>query len=311
MKIALWGTGSSATSAVAALGRDADVVQVIATSPEPGQQFLGHRVMTPQDLDRSVDEVWICSMYYPEILQTVLRLGMPIERVRIFENHLSTPGVTVNEVDPLPVLQSMDDYLQLREVKSSAERLVEFAPEFASRWDFLRFALKAAPSGGLRIELGVFEGKSLIFLQEESTEPVWGIDSLEGFDADSSAMLGVKRQGVRMISFPIEQNEFFIRGRFQDALPSLLEGQSAVSFVHYDASDLSAVRFALAVLEERFAPGAVVVFDDFIPHPHDLDAPEYTAYVEYLARTDSEAEVIARWASAVAVRVNPSDQRKC
>lgn len=309
MKIALWGTGSSASSAVVARGTDAEIVQVIVTSPEPGQQFLGNQVMSPQDLDKSVDEVWICSMFYPEILQTLLGLGMPIGRVRIFEDHLSTPGVAVNEVDPLPVLQRMDDYRQLREVRSAAERLVEFAPEFASRWDFLRFALKSAPSGGLRIELGVFEGESLIFLQGESTEPVWGIDSLAGFDADSSATLGVKRQEAGMHFFPIEQNEFFIRGRFQDALPSLLEGRSEVSFVHYDASDISAVRFAFAVLEERFASGAVVVFDDFIPHPHDLDAPEFTAYVEYLARTDSGPDVIARWASAVAVRVNPSGQR--
>ena len=304
MRIAVWGTGSSAEAAISKLGRAHQLVQVLSSDPEPGERAFGLLVSSPQEIDLGVDEIWICSMFYPTILSRLLDLGASVENIRIFENHLLTPGVAVNEVDPLPIVDRMSDYERLAELRVSVQETVAGAPEFADRWDFLRYSLSQAPAGGFRVELGVFEGESLSFLQSLSSVPVWGIDSLEGFDAQSPALLGVKNVEPGG-GFLVEGNPHFRRGRFQDVLVQLLEEEgSEVTFVHYDASDLAAARFSLESLEPHLSRGAIIVFDDFIPHPHDLDAPEFTAFREYLERTNQPMFPIARWASAVAMRVN-------
>lgn len=304
MRIAVWGTGSSAKAALAELGSEHDLAQVLSNEPKPGECAFGLPVSRPEHLDLTVDEIWICSMFYPLILSRLLELGASIEAIRIFDDHLLTPGVAVNETDPRPIFARMSDYEQLAELRVLVQKRVDDAPEFSERQEFLKYCLNLAPVGGLRIELGVFEGESLFFLQEQSTVPVWGIDSLEGFDAESPTLLGIKEANAGG-GFAVEDNPYFRKGRFQDVLIQLLEQEGLpVTFVHYDASDLSAARFALESLEPQFSQNAVIVFDDFIPHPHDLDAPEFTAFGEFLTRTGQPMIPIARWASAVAMRVN-------
>lgn len=304
MKIAVWGTGSSAEAALWELGREHELAQVLSSEPKPGERAFGLAVVGPEQLDLSVEEIWICSMFYPEILRRLLELGASVENIRIFESRLLTPGIAVNEVDPRPIIVRMSDYGRLAELRVSVQAAVAGAPEFAHRWDFLRYALSQAPAGGLRVELGVFEGESLFFLQSLSSVPVWGLDSLEGFDADSPTLLGVKSKKAGG-GFLVEDNAYFRKGRFQDVLVPLLDAEGLdVTFVHYDASDLAAARFSLEALEPHLSDDGVIVFDDFIPHPHDLDAPEFTAFREYLERTNQSMLPIARWASAVAMRVN-------
>lgn len=192
MRIAVWGTGSSAKAALAELGSEHDLAQVLSNEPKPGECAFGLPVSRPEHLDLTVDEIWICSMFYPLILSRLLELGASIEAIRIFDDHLLTPGVAVNETDPRPIFARMSDYEQLAELRVLVQKRVDDAPEFSERQEFLKYCLNLAPVGGLRIELGVFEGESLFFLQEQSTVPVWGIDSLEGFDAESPTLLGIK-----------------------------------------------------------------------------------------------------------------------
>jgi hypothetical protein len=251
-------------------------------------------------------------MWYPEILQEAVRLGWALENIRIFEDHMLTPGIPVNEVDPAAVMKKMPDYEAHKDVRNRILEACETAPQVVSRNELLRLAVERAPEGGLRIEFGVFEGKSLLFLQSVSQTPVWGIDTFVGFDEKSLANHGRESVSNDAPSFPIMSNAYCIKGRFQDVLKPFLASYRAqtVTFVHYDASDLAAARFVLETLESHFHEAAVIVFDELVPHPHDLDAPEWTALQEFLTRTGQSFRPFARFAASVAVLISGSEPKR-
>ena len=99
LSVGIWGTGSSATEAVRILGLHPDRI----FSSEGGGTFDGIPVEPGTQLDESIDALFVCSMFYSDIVRQIKERGFPLDRVRVFHSHLIHPNYLLNEVlDDVP-----------------------------------------------------------------------------------------------------------------------------------------------------------------------------------------------------------------
>jgi hypothetical protein len=286
-KRALWGTGATASLVVRHVEADFDV----AIDRHSTETFLGIPTIHPDAVThRTFSSLTIASMFYPEILSNLRRKGLQNIPLKVFTGHLINPQFLLTEVPLQTAWAHCESFeagpgRQEKQLKSLLERERVDVRTFSNRFEHLASALSLSPQGGLALEFGVHQGHSLRFLRQQSDREVIGFDSLAGFHEQSQfagwlfhAPVGgiLDEELVALRSDPLMRV-----GYFEDTLQEFLnESMFDIDFVHYDAADRRACDFVLRLVLPRLTEGAVIVFDDLIPHQSDLESAELRSLIE-------------------------------
>lgn len=166
-----------------------------------------------------------------------------------------------------------------------ARRVMPTGREFHDPLDTLRHGLDLAPTGGMALEFGVFQGRSLqVIADTRKGREVYGFDSFQGLPEDYRPHV---RQGAFALDrLPQVDGAELVVGWFDDTLPGFLEEHpGVVDFLHVDGDLYSSAVTVLSLVGPRLAAGSVVVFDEFFNYPGWDEGGEFQAWEEYLART--------------------------
>jgi predicted O-methyltransferase YrrM len=173
-----------------------------------------------------------------------------------------------------------------------AAREMPTARAFHDRTSTLEHGLEIAPGGGLALEFGVFEGRSLeVIAEKRGRREVYGFDSFEGLPEDYRPH--VRTGAFAVGSLPDVEGAELVVGWFEDTLPDFLAAHPGpVDFVHVDGDLYSSAVTVLELVGPRLAAGSVLVFDEFFNFP-GWEAHEFRAWQEWLGRTGAQAEYMA------------------
>jgi predicted O-methyltransferase YrrM len=168
-----------------------------------------------------------------------------------------------------------------------AQQVMSAARIFVDPESTLRHGLEIAPHGGMALEFGVFQGRSLRIIAAARPEgDVYGFDSFAGLPEDY-------RSHVRAGAFAVDERPDvpgadLVVGWFDDTLPSfLVEHPGPVDFLHVDGDLYSSAVTVLKLVGPRLHAGSVIVFDEFFNFPGWEDH-EFRAWQEHLAATGAE-----------------------
>jgi len=193
-----------------------------------------------------------------------------------------------------------------------AHRVMPTAREFYDPVSTLVYALEIAPQGGMALEFGVFEGRSLAVIADaRKGREVYGFDSFQGLPEDYRPHV---RQGAFAVDrLPQVEGAELVAGWFDDTLPAFLETHPGpVDFLHVDGDLYSSAVTVLALVGPRLLAGSVIIFDEFFNWPGWEDDGEFRAWEEYLERTGTKVEYEAYTSNneQVVVRITePGDSR--
>lgn len=145
--------------------------------------------------------------------------------------------------------------------------------------EVLRMAIKMAKNEGMVLEFGVRHGTSIRLIADEADQQVHGFDTFEGLPEDWHE----ERAGsysTRGALPQVPDNVDLHKGLFEDTLPAFLERQSGmVRLVNVDCDLYSSTRTVFEHLGERVTHGTVIVFDEYLCHPHWRE-DEFKAFQE-------------------------------
>lgn len=166
-----------------------------------------------------------------------------------------------------------------------AAREMPTARTFHDPLSTLRYAVEIAPAGGLALEFGVFQGRSLEVIAEgRGRRDVYGFDSFQGLPEDYRPH--VRAGAFATSALPEVDGAELVVGWFQDTLPDFLAAHPGpVSLLHVDGDLYSSAVTVLTLVGPRLQPGSVVIFDEFFNYPGWDDSGEFRAWEEYLERT--------------------------
>ena len=127
-------------------------------------------------------------------------------------------------------------------------------------------------TGGLCLEFGVFEGKSLNFFAESLPDmKFYGFDSFEGLAED---WIGYHlRQGHFSLNSrlpEVRENVQLVTGLFEDSLPSFVASHNLenLRFLHIDCDTYPATRTVLRHMAPFLKRGVMMLFDEFLGYPN-------------------------------------------
>lgn len=174
-----------------------------------------------------------------------------------------------------------------REAVQSSARYVQehFAavPSFTEPLETLRHALAAAPSDGLALEFGVYQGTTIREIRAHRAGPVVGFDSFEGLP--EAWRPGYPAGFFGDIDVPEIEGVDLVVGWFESTLPAFLaEHSEPVAFAHIDCDLYSSTVTVLAHLAPRLRVGSIVLFDEYLNHP-SWQQGEVRAWAEFVAST--------------------------
>jgi len=168
-----------------------------------------------------------------------------------------------------------------------AAQVMPTARTFTDPESTLRYGLEIAPHGGMALEFGVFQGRSLRIIAAARPEgEVYGFDSFAGLPEDY-------RSHVRTGAFAVDERPVvpgaeLVVGWFDDTLKGFLaEHPGPVDFLHVDGDLYSSAVTVLSLVGPRLRAGSVIVFDEFFNFPGWEDH-EFRAWQEHLAATGTE-----------------------
>lgn len=171
-----------------------------------------------------------------------------------------------------------------------AHRVMPTAREFHDPGSTLEYALSIAPQGGMALEFGVFEGRSLAVVAEaRKGREVYGFDSFQGLPEDYRPHV---RQGAFAVDrLPDVEGAELVIGWFEDTLPSFLASHPGpVDFLHVDGDLYSSAVTVLTMVGPRLLAGSVVIFDEFFNWPGWEHDGEFRAWQEFLEVTGTTVE---------------------
>lgn len=158
------------------------------------------------------------------------------------------------------------------------------APCFPTReamWDYLARQTAAAID---YLEFGVHEGHSILYWAKANAAAgsrFFGFDTFSGLPEDwnKDYPKGKFDTGGRTPESS-DRRVTFIRGLFQDSLPTFLETFESRSplVINIDCDLYSSTLFCLTRLDPFIAPGTILIFDEFGDVLH-----EFRAFHDYLA----------------------------
>ena len=150
-----------------------------------------------------------------------------------------------------------------------ALRNMQAARRFADASALLRFALSQAPADGLRLEFGVYSGKTIkeiAFFAPGS--PVHGFDSFEGLP--EAWRPGFPKGMFATGELPdVPKNVTLVKGLFDRTLPPFCDRHrgAKAAFIHVDCDLHSSTQTVLSQLRDFIVPGTVIVFDEYFNYP--------------------------------------------
>ena len=200
----------------------------------------------------------------------------------------------------------------LHSVKNDATRLHE--------WDYHKTYLTACTNevkvDGLWLEFGVYRGRTITAIAQNTTNIIYGFDSFEGlpefWDGDNpegvyslngtapmGAIAGSNDDNPGMydssptqIIQPWPMNVRLVKGLFENSLPTFLEeNEEPLAFVNIDSDLYSSAKTVLDLLEDRFQDGTIITFDELCDYPTYREH-EIKAFAEFLLKTGFNYECL-------------------
>jgi predicted O-methyltransferase YrrM len=183
-----------------------------------------------------------------------------------------------------------------REAAESSARFAREVMPTASVFDdpiaTLEHALSLAPTGGMALEFGVYEGRTLsVIAAARHNQQVFGFDSFQGLPEDWRS--GLPAGTFATDHVPDIPGVELVVGWFADTLPDFLaDHPDPVSFLHVDADLYSSTVTVLKHVGPRLRPGSVIVFDEYFNYP-GWQRHEHRAWQEFVASGALEFEYVA------------------
>lgn len=280
-KIAICGTGASAEAILNEINDFSHIVSFYETKPNI-KSFRNIPVKPLSHIDKSLDKIYVASMFYPDIISELIRLGVDIERVEIAVAHRDDPRFGSIRIKGSSVLPKLDRYSEFKiRIDEIVKEVDSHLPSlFEDRLEHLSNALCHSNPVGEVVEFGVYRGESLLHLAKGTTRPVWGFDSFCGF-SDGSIWNEIDSDNREKVSIPeqLKDYKYLVQGFFENTLQTWLDRQKGkkISFVHYDAGHYEVAKYVLQTLKPFMLNSCVLVCDEYIPSPTELRANEYEA----------------------------------
>ena len=197
------------------------------------------------------------------------------------------------------LLATVESAKLLQNSMSAAQNLV-------TRWNLLDYAIKNVSIDGLWMEFGVYKGKSIKKIAEQTKAEIFGFDSFEGLPKDW--ILSYKKGDFSLkglVPEDLPSNVRLVKGLFAETIPTFLKAHDQpVAFLHIDCDLYMSTKTVLTDLQSRIKSGTIILFDEFFNFPQ-WQQHEYKAFMEFIDETKYSYEFIG-FASAynsVAVRI--------
>ena len=178
------------------------------------------------------------------------------------------------------------------------------------KWDYhqtyLQHCCQEVAVDGLWLEFGVYRGRTITAIANNTTSIVYGFDSFEGLPEfwDHENPKGVFSLGgtipVGAISGnnddnpgmydssptitmkPWAKNIKLVKGLFEDTLPLFLEQyKEKAAFINIDSDLYSSAKIVLNNLRDRVVDGTILTFDELVDYP-TFREHEIKAFAEFL-----------------------------
>lgn len=201
--------------------------------------------------------------------------------LRRIGSHLAPP---LNEQDLALAMQRLA-------TSASAQYILEHMPHVQSVSNWREVHDRAWTStnltGGLILEFGVFQGRTIRHIAGKTSDIIHGFDSFTGLP--SLWRDGYPAGVFEVNSLPdVPTNVTLHKGLFEDSLPTfLLESapdDRPVRYLHVDCDLYSSTNTVLSLLQSRIVPGSVIVFDEYFNYP-GWERGEYRSFQEFVRRT--------------------------
>jgi hypothetical protein len=216
------------------------------------------------------------------------------------------------------VLAGIHDYAITSSVEFAASHMNSalIFPTKQALWDY---AYKMSPLGQMEpqtqpserefigLEFGVFKGSSISYFANMNSKISWfGFDSFIGLEEDWPGTALEKGHFSLSGSLPsVPKNVTLVPGWFKDTLLDFIarnKEQWQVAFLHLDADTYTPTMLALESLNDHFADGAVIVFDEFFGYP-GWQQHESRAWLEFVEMNSRKFEYIAMSEQNIAIRL--------
>lgn len=157
---------------------------------------------------------------------------------------------------------------------------------------FERAAAEIADAHVLYLEFGVYQGASIREWSQLLRNPASHLIGFDTFDGLPSSWIQTRSKGHFSTggAVPVIDDDRvrFVKGLFQDTLPTFEWPEYEVLFINMDADLYSSTIFVLTFLVDRIEPGTFLYFDEF---NHRCD--ELRAFEELLERTGMDFRLLA------------------
>lgn len=282
--IAVVGTGSSAEDFLKEITDRQNLICFYETYPEK-EVHKGLPVLSIDDIDESIDEIFICSIYYPEIIESLIKKGISLKNFTVIDDDKDNPKYGPRRIPARNVENELEKYIEFRKTIEVVKNMIDAQKPlvFRNRLDHLTYAYSHAPKNTNIVEFGVYTGESLFHLASISNLPVWGFDSFEGWK-EASSSIDNENSSRCIVEIPdsLKSYDYLVEGYFEDSLLPWFKANNIqkIGFVHYDAGIYEAAKYVLENIESHLAIGSIIVFDEFIPILPALQMSEYMALNE-------------------------------
>ena len=217
--IAIYGTGSSADDLLVEITENENLICFYETSPIK-KFHKGLPVFSLDEIDETIDEIFIASIFYPEIIEKLVEKNIPIG-FTVAVAHLDDPRFGPIRIPAKDVADELDKYIEFRKTINDINKLVfdQNPLIFNNRLDHLTYAYSHSPINTTLLEFGVYRGESLLHLARISSLPVWGFDSFSGF-SEGSPWIDSENMSRVHVDLPNELKDYkyLVKGYFQDTL---------------------------------------------------------------------------------------------
>ncbi|WP_181707050.1 class I SAM-dependent methyltransferase [Chthonobacter rhizosphaerae] len=165
------------------------------------------------------------------------------------------------------------------------------ASRFPGSHELIDFACAIAPVDGLRLEFGVWSGRTINRIANGTMGKVYGFDSFEGLPQDWRP--GFEKGTFLRQDLPqVAPNVELVVGWFDRTLPAFLdEHPGPISLLHVDCDLYSSTQTVFAQVLRRLVPGTVVVFDEYFNYP-GWEQHEFKAFQEFVTSYDVRYEYV-------------------
>lgn len=217
--------------------------------------------------------------------------------------------VIVRQLKRTPYKLSVYQILRERSIIASADYVEQFldtAMLFENLPALWNYAANAASlQGGLVLEFGVFQGKSINhFANRFPDETLHGFDSFEGLAEDWLGYhlpKGTFNLGGKLPK--VNGNVTLHKGWFDKTLPSFLkENPQNIRLCHVDCDTYESALYVLQTVASRFVKGSVIVFDEYYGYPNFKEG-EFKAWKEVCKKAKIKYKYIAFSNMQVAVEI--------